>query len=455
MRQKASNLERDLKQERDIANSVVSGQRRQLEDLEKQLEAKDVELAKSNERIKDLMVELDESRAAFGELKEERDALVRERDQMANLLKLNEGGRIQDLIEQNIGMAKQLREANERVEMMNRESNADKDAITDALRDLAIAKTQINRMRQEKLSQDQRLKELEHRLREEGDALSRGEGSADPAEVAMLRDIIQRQLRVQERRRQAKDLLVEAARKLGAKDEKLAQAIALFDGQELALTPEEARLVEGGKVDGEFVSPFARDRATVGRATAELSRDLSVFERTAEKAFVAGRYLPTRELYQMILEQNPGHTSALCKLGVVHLKLEDPVAAVDSFRRAVELDDGNPYACRMLGFSMMALGDYQNAEAVVKRALELAPSDARSHMLLATICYRLGRSGEAESYFKSAIDADPLPSEPYFNLALLCARDNRLEDARRYYQSALERGALPDTALEQTLAEQP
>ena len=216
-----------------------------------------------------------------------------------------------------------------------------------------------------------------------------------------------------------------------------------------------AQLVEGGKVDSEFVSPFARDRATVGRATAELSRDLSVFERTAEKAFVAGRYLPTRELYQMILEQNPGHTSALCKLGVVHLKLEDPVAAVDSFRRAVELDDGNPYACRMLGFSMMALGDYQNAEAVVKRALELAPSDARSHMLLATICYRLGRSGEAESYFKSAIDADPLPSEPYFNLALLCARDDRLEDARRYYQSALERGALPDTALEQTLAEQP
>ena len=452
MRQKHADLDRDLKAERKVANSVVAGQRRQLDALEKQLEKKDAELTAANERISGLTKELQESRAAFAQLRDERDSLLQERDQMAALLKLNEAGRIQDLIEQNMALAKNLREANEKVDRLNRESNADKDTLTDALRDLAIAKSQINRLHQEKREQDQRLAELENRLKSEQEALASGKIAADPAEIAVLRDIIQRQLRVQERRRQARDLLVEAARDLGSKDERLAKAIELFDAQEIALTPEEQKLIANKQVDGEFVSPFARDRATVGQATAELNRDIAVFDRTAEKSFLAGRLMPTRELYQMILEQHPGHTPTLCKIGVVHLKLGDFTAAADSFRRALELDPENPYAYRMFGYALMTLGDMPAAEQAARRSVELASTDAKSLILLATICYRLGHIGEAESYFKAAITSDPIPSEPYYNLALLCSRDRRLEDARNYYQQALERGALPDPKLEEKLA---
>ena len=95
---------------------------------------------------------------------------------MAALLKLNEAGRIQDLIEQNMALAKNLREANEKVDRLNRESNADKDAITDALRDLAIAKSQINRLHQDKREQDKRLAELETRLKNEEAALCQRPG---------------------------------------------------------------------------------------------------------------------------------------------------------------------------------------------------------------------------------------------------------------------------------------
>ena len=451
MQQKHANLDRDIKAERQVASSVVAGQRRQLEALEKELARKDGELGKANERISGLLNELTESKQAFAQLRTERDSLLQERDQMAALFKLNDAGRIQDLIEQNMALAKNLREANEKVDRLNRDSNADQDATTAALRDLAIAKSQINRLHQDKREQEQRLTELENRLKNEEQALSKSQPSADPAEVEVLRDIIKRQLRVQERRRQARDLLVEAAKDLGSKDERLAKAIELFDGQEIALTPEEQKLVADKQVDGEFVSPFARDRATVGQATADLNRDITVFERTAEKSFVAGRLLPTRELYQMILEQHPGHTPSLCKLGVVHLRLNEPTAAVDTFRRAVEMDANNPYAYRMLGFALMKTGDLPSAEQAVRRAVDLAPNDAKSQMLLATLCYRLGRAGEAESYFKAAITADPVPSEPYYNLALLCSRDRRLEAARTYYQQALERGALPDPALESRL----
>lgn len=451
MQQKYADLDRDLKSERNVANAVVSGQRAQLQALEKQLAEKDLELGKANARIAGLMNQLDESRDAFAQLRTERDALLQERDQMAALLKLNEDGRIQDLVQQNMGLAKELREANERVERLNLDSNAAKDDVVDALRDLAIAKSQINKLQQEKRQQDKRLEDLETRLKSEESALASGKVAADPAEVEMLRDIIQRQLRVQERRRQARDLLIEAVKEMGTKDERIAQAIDLFDGQEVQLSPDEQRLLADKQVDGEFVSPFAQDRAIVGRNTSELNRDIAVFERTAEKSFAAGRMLPTRELFEMIVEQHPGHVPALCKLGVVHLRLKDPASAVDTFQRAVELDSNNPYASRMLGYSLMAVGDLAGAEEKVKRAVELAPDDTKSHMLLGSIAHRQSRFSEAESHFKAAISADPTLSDPYYNLARLCVQGKRLGDAREYYQQALERGAIPDPELEQRL----
>lgn len=453
MQQKYADLDRDLKAERNVANSVVVGQRTQLQSLEKELAQKNTELGKANDRISGLINELKESHDAFDQLRTERDSLLQERDQMSAMLKLNEDGRIQDLVQQNIGLAKNLREANAKVDRLNLDNNSAKDDITEALRDLAIAKSQINKLHQEKRDQDNRLEELEKRLKGEESALSKGQVASNPEEVAVLRDIIQRQLRVQERRRQARDLLVESVKDMGTKDERIAQAIKLFDGQEIQLSPDEQRLIANKNIDAEFVSPFAQDRATVGRNTTELNRDISIFERTAEKAFAAGRFLPTRELFQMIVEQHPGHIPALCKLGVVDLRLKDPAAAVDTFRRAVELDPNNPYAHRMLGFSFMTLGDLSGAEESVKQAVELAPDDAKSQLLLGIITNRLGRTREAESHYKAAITADPIPSDPYYNLARLCSLTKRMEEAKNYYNQALERGAVPDPALEQRITQ--
>jgi len=452
-RQKYANIDRDLKAERKVSNEVVAGQRAQLQDLGKELSQKTADLQKANERIGGLMNELKESHDTFAQLRTERDSLLQERDQMSAVLKLNEDGRIQDLIQQNMGLVKNLREANEKVERLAQDGNSAKAEVSEALSDLAIAKSKINKLNQEKRDQDSRLADLEQRLKGEEAALAKGQVAADPAEVAVLRDIIQRQLRVQERRRQARELLVETVKEMGTKDERIAQAIELFDSQEIELSPQEQRLIADKNVDGEFVSPFAQDRATVGRNTSDLNRDINVFERTAEKAFAAGHLLPTRELFQMIVDQHPGHVPSLCKLGVVNLRLKDTAAAADSFRRAVELDNNNPYAHRMLGFALMNLDDLPAAEISIKQATTLAPNDAKSHMLLGVISQRLGRTAEAESHYKAAISADPLPSDSYYNLARLYSLNQRMGEAKKYYVQALERGAVPNPKLEKRLAQ--
>jgi tetratricopeptide (TPR) repeat protein len=455
VQQKRADLERDIKKERSVTNSVVEGQRTQLQALEKELEAKSGELAKANERITGLMNELEESKEAFSALRTERDSLLLERDQMSAMLKLSEEGRINDLIQQNMGLAKDLREANEKVERLNVDNNATKDQVVEGLRDLAIAKARINKLHQERREQDERLTELKGRLESETKALADNKSTVDPAEAEVLRDIIRRQLRVQERRRQATAQLIESAKEMANKDGSITEAVQLLDGQEIQLTPDEQRLIANDQVDGEFVSPFAQDPKKVGANTSELNRDIAVFERTAEKAYAAERYATTRELFQLIVEQNPGHTHALCKLGVVNLKLDDAAAAADSFRKAVELDPNKSYAHRMLGLSLQKLGDLAGAEEMIKKAAELEPSDPQNHMLLGRISLDIGHLGEAEAHYKDAISADPLLGDAYYNLALLCATDKRFEQAQEYYQQALEHGAQPDPKLEQVIAQQP
>ena len=450
LRQRESDLERDLTSERKVANDVIAGMRRQMQSLTERLTEKDRELTHANRTIASLTRELQESRASFSEIREERDTLLRERDQLAALLQLNEGSRISELIDQNMGLARQLREANERVDRLNHDNNATKDAFTEALRDLAIAKAQINRLQQEQRGQEQRLADLRQQLRNEETTLAQNPG-ADPGEAEMLREIIRRQLRTQEHRRQAREVLLDTARDLGRQDERLAQAVEILDGNELELTPEEQKLIADRHVDGEFISPFARGREVVGRAMDGLNLELDSYDRAATRAFAAGRYLPTRELFLQMVELNPGHTPALCKLGVVHLKLDDPEAAADAFQRAVELDDRNAYAHRMHAFALMTSGDISAAHHSATRSVELAPQEPLAQILLATIKSRLGDASEAETHFKAAINADPMLSEPYFNLAILHARAERLDDAREYYNLALERGAVPDPSLEQTL----
>jgi hypothetical protein len=449
--QKAVDLQRNLELQTQTTGEVVAGQRAQLKELQDTLKAKDGELAQANARISGLEKQLDESHAAFAQLQGERDSLVREREQMSALLKLNEAGRIQQLIEQNMGLARQLREANTKVENLNLDNNATKDELTDALRDLAIAKTQINKLQREKRDQDQQIASLESRLKTEEANLAAGKTNANAGEVETLREIIKKQLRVQERRRQARELLVDAVKQLGTQDESISQAIAMLDGNEIVLSPEEQKLI-AGRADGEMVSPVAGDIRKTKAALDSLSAEQEGYAKAAEKAFLADRLLPARELYEMMIEGNPGNSSAVNKLGVVQLKLNDAMAAADSFRRATELDARNPYAQLMLGVALLKLNDLAGAEQSVQRAVDLAPDQARARIVLGTIHFRANREHEAEGQFKAAITADPVLSEPYYNLALLHARAGRRDDARKCYQDALERGALPDPELEQRIA---
>ncbi len=452
--QENSNLQENLKIERAKQHEVIAGQQKQLRQLHEDLRAKNDELARANRRIDGLESQLAEVRQSFEELQTEHDSLIRERNQMADLLKLGENGHLQQIIEQNIKLNHELREANTRKDRLAEQLGSTQDELAEAIRDIAVAKYSYNLFKRESLAQQKRIEELENRLRREDRALASGE-NANPEEIEILRGIIRKQLRIAERQRQTREVFMEALGEKAKDDPGLASALEQFKGPEIALTPEELRLVDGAKVDNEFISPFARERGSVDLATGDLQRQVAPIASAATRAYVSERYHSCRELFEMVLERNPGDTATLCRLGNVHLRLGDATAAADAFRRASELNPQNPYAFRMLGYSLMQPGgvqDYSEALQSLQRSVELAPTNADGRMLLGNLLVGLGQLDQAEEQFKTTIACDDSMAEAYVNLAIVYAEKGRKKQGRESYQEALQRGASPDPALEKRLA---
>ncbi|NNM28108.1 MAG: hypothetical protein HKO57_01185, partial [Akkermansiaceae bacterium] len=266
-RRKAASLEQSLATERQVSNEVVAGLRNQLAALNESLKQKDKLLSAANVRTAQLERELEESRAEIAGLRDERDRLLKERDQMAALLRINESERVQLLIEQNMKLGRDLKQAQDRLAAVAADNDSTKDDLLTAKRDLAMAKGRIIELQRETTHQQGRLLQIESRLKEAGDELQ-AEATTTPdaetrEEIEMLRGIIERQLRVQQRRRQAKELLFAEVKRLGVEDNAFMGALSMATGQELKLTDEENELLSDRKIDDEFVfsdHPSAEER---------------------------------------------------------------------------------------------------------------------------------------------------------------------------------------------------
>ncbi|GAA5481551.1 tetratricopeptide repeat protein [Haloferula sargassicola] len=453
IKQELSDTKRDLETERAASNQVVAGQLKQIQSLQKTISEKDALLVEADKTIDRLQSELTELRASYEDVQEERNELLRERDQMAALLKLNKAGQLQEVIDQNLALDRELRETKKRFETLQEDNDATKEDLTLALRDLAISKMRIQEYRQENREQQQRLADLQSRLRHE--VASVDEHAVNPDEATMLRGILERQLKVQEKRSEARDLLMQALDDSAKQDPEIHRALDIFQGAELNLSPEELQVIEGQVVDGTIISPWAKPRSEVERNLADLTRELQPYEAAGLRAYRNGRLHAAREAFEIMIDRNPGDDSAMCKLGLVQLKLNEPIASADLFRRATELDPKNPFAHRMLGYVLGSLGDLGESISETRKAIELAPTHGLSHFQLGDLLFKSGDLAGAEDAYEMAISCNPNLAEAHYNRAILLNRLGRKQDAAEAYGKALQLGAPPNPDLESKIGALP
>lgn len=448
-----------IKQQGKINSRVVEGQQKQIDALRRQMKEKDQIIAESNRRLKQLSTQLEQSRAMVADLQDERETLIREKQEMSTLLELNEADRIQKLLSQNVSLNKQYRDAQKQLDAVIANDDASQEKLTLAKRGVTLAKAKIRESQKENARQKLRIRDLENRLEQAEKDLTMSAENGDlsqvqRAELTMLREIAKTkrdQLKAQQKKA---ELLVEQAQRMGLKDPQWAQAVNQFKGTvKPVLTAEEEAMIADVRADFTAISRFKPDSAERIRANRELQRRTGDLKKVASRLFAKDNLEASRGILEMVIEEDPSSWDAMINLGMVNLRLNDPTMAAKQFEQAIHFafDRKIPLAHFLLGDAHYRNQRFSEATAEINLALSMDPDNAEAHVLLGNMAGKSGEMMDAEVHFKRAIEIDPNIWEPHYNLAFICSQNNRQIEGKIYYQEALRRGAPPNLGLEKKL----
>ncbi len=127
--------------------------------------------------------------------------------------------------------------------------------------------------------------------------------------------------------------------------------------------------------------------------------------------------------------------------GITLENLEEPGAALEHFRAALELDPPAHEVASIfvhLGSCHKDLGEFDQAAAALKQARELNPALKEAHHLLGFCHFKKGEFAEAVRCFEKAIELDPGSAMDYANLGVNLARLGHKQEAAYVLRQALD-----------------
>jgi len=197
-------------------------------------------------------------------------------------------------------------------------------------------------------------------------------------------------------------------------------------------------------------SAAAPEKATPPAAR-QIERELPAPLKRARRALLNGEYWQALQQFQRYAEKHPDDSEGHFWVGTAELELQEPAKAIDSFRKAVEINDRRGLDGAQvrvnLGNALLTLDRTDEAISEYKRALKIDPYEPRAHFNLARALLK------KDSAYHAAIAVSHLNIAGRLGLTLpeiwkyraqAYAMTKRYEDARTQLSEYLKR--LPDTA---------
>lgn len=451
------------------------------------------EIAKLRDELK-MVKEMVDSRVKLAEEKDKKIAAIeKDKQELVEKLKHTEAelaeakksnvskGDYEKLAAENQRLQKELNAAQEQVTALTK-SGEKKDAEIASLKgQIGDIKGELAKLRQENTAYQGQVAELTTKLKEVDAQLAqassksgnKGTPSAQMVEENQaLRGIILRQLRQQERQRQAKELVIAEMKKMENSSQQLMENLEamtsakvvitldeehLFSPQELqeiaAASGPRATLVatanKSKRSDAAAAPAPATPSANAGVNTEAVSRLID----SAVRASAAADYKSAEQSYQDVLRADPKNTVALLSLAIIKQIQHQYDDAKVLLQKCLVYDPNNELAHYRMGICYFQQSQFPEAMSSFEKSLAQNPSSARAHHYMGIIASRMGNRERAESEFKQSLAIDPKYGDAHFNLAVLYATGEppNMELAREHYQRALDRGIKSDPTLEKLL----
>jgi len=134
--------------------------------------------------------------------------------------------------------------------------------------------------------------------------------------------------------------------------------------------------------------------------------------------------------YKELLARYPEVPNANYAYGVFQL-IDTPDAALDSFRRELQVKPDNVPAMLQIAFEYIKRNDYEQGLPFAQKAVEAAPEFFATHNALGRVLLEMGKIHEAIRELETGVKQAPDSPEMRFALARAYAKAGRSEDARR------------------------
>jgi tetratricopeptide (TPR) repeat protein len=150
----------------------------------------------------------------------------------------------------------------------------------------------------------------------------------------------------------------------------------------------------------------------------------------------ANQFQAAIELYKKAIELDPRLVPAHFNLGVAHLQLKQLAQAMSAFKRLTEIDPDFAEAYASLGMIYLSEQNYQKAANEFEQALRLKPDFEQLRPILAGVYEKLGRKADADAVLKRS--AEPEDARQFYVRGFDLLRLGQLELALKPLQRAVE-----------------
>jgi arylsulfatase A-like enzyme/predicted Zn-dependent protease len=152
----------------------------------------------------------------------------------------------------------------------------------------------------------------------------------------------------------------------------------------------------------------------------------------------AGNLTSAIESLKRALEVNPGDTEAAALLGAYLTTANRPMEAVEILRPFAARAEPDVQVLVALALAQARLGQTADALATVERARAQDPSNAMLLVNLGTIELMAGRRPQAQQAFEAALRLNPGVARAHSSLAAMAAEEGRRDEALSHWRKAVE-----------------
>lgn len=450
-------VKKQMETERSTSNKLLKTLTKRVEELEQNVASLQQDKNRYLAQIAELQQQLKQHKDQLDLVTDQRNSLQKERDQLAALVELNSPDKTKNLLDRNLTLAAQLKDAQDKITAL-KTANSDSEeqrkanlkALDEAREEAVELKQKLMAIRDENIGYRKRITDLNTKLINADVELASLE--TDPGksplleeENKLLRSTIAKQLRILSVQDQSRSLLISTYKRLHQQNPDTAEFASLMDNEEaIKLTPAEQQIVNAISRDNNIAVPLtdqqkekidklARALAAEQNKAAQLAKDLELARSQAgEKAAKSSK-------------ANKAHEQALAQ---AQKAVEQKNLQVEELTRKMnEMKARFAEQARLAAISSSAMTPEQektlsqSMETTVRRKLE-----AEALGQGAAEAFAKKRYVAAEQLYRTLLDFQPSHVPALVNLGTILIQRNKAEEAIEYLKKATVLDALSSPA---------